>query len=33
MTGENTEKLFGVPKISKGTGEAMAEATGASLAE
>ena len=33
VTGKNTEKLLGVPKISKGTGEAMAEATVASLAE
>ena len=33
VTGENTEKLLGVPKISKGTREAMAEATAASLAE
>ena len=33
VTGENTEKLLGVTKISKGTGEAMTEATIASLAE
>ena len=33
MKSENTEKLLGVPKISKGTGEAMAEAIVASLAE
>ena len=31
VTGENTEKLLGVPKISKGTGEAMAEVTVVSL--
>ena len=30
---EDTEKLLGVPKISKGTGAAMAEATLASLVE
>ena len=33
VTGENTEMLFGVPKISKGTGETMAEITVANLAE
>ena len=33
VTGENTEKLLGVPKKSKGTGKAMAEATLASLVE
>ena len=31
LTGKDTEKLLGVPKLAKGTGAAMAEATVSAL--